>query len=93
MPNVIAGLLIGLASDTWLPRVLIPFGWGVIFCIYTAIARRDKRDAFVSQAGIRGQKAKAGMSHTQAFYFVEYATAALTSLVFSVVAGAIKALF
>ncbi len=93
MPNVLAGVLIGFVNDTWPARILIPFGWGVIFCIYTSITRRDKIDAFVAQGEMRGQKAKGGMSHAQAFYFIEYATATTTSLIFSVVAGAIKALF
>jgi hypothetical protein len=93
IPNMLVGILIGLANDTWLPRLIIPFGWGVIFCIYTAIASRDKQDAFVSQAERRGRKAKGSMSHIQAFYLVEYATATSTSLVFSVIAGAIKAFF
>ena len=93
MPNVIAGVMIGLVNDTWLARILIPFGWGAVFCIYSAFGRGDKRDAFVTQALHRGQTAMAGMTHGQAFYFIEYATATTTSLVFSIITGAIKAFF
>jgi len=93
MPNAIAGVLIGLVNDAWLARVLAPFGWGAVFCIYTSITRRDQLDASVAQGEMRGRKARGRMSHAQAFYFIEYATATTTSLIFSVVAGAIKALF
>jgi hypothetical protein len=90
MPNVIAGILIGAVNDTWLSRVLIPFGWGVIFCIFKSIMRRDEIDAFIASRG--NQKAKWGMSTAQANYFIEYATATTTALFFSVIAGAVKAL-
>jgi len=92
-PNVIAGILIGIANDMWLARLTVPFIWGIVFCIYTSIFRRDKRDVFIANAEMRDRKAKWGMSHTQAFYFVEYMTAAFTSLVFSIISGFIKGLF
>ena len=92
-PNVIAGILIGIANDTWLARLIAPFMWGVVFCFYTSIVRRDKRDAFISNAKMRDKKAKWGISHVQAFYFVEYMTASFTSLFFSIISGFIKELF
>ena len=93
MPNAIAGVLIGIANDSWLPRLIIPFIWGVVFCVYTSIARQAKREEFIVQAVMREQKAKWGMSPTQAFYFTEYGTATVTSLIFSIIAGGIKLLF
>lgn len=92
-PNVIAGILIGIANDTWFARLIIPFIWGVVFCIYTSIVRRDKRDAFIANAEMHDKKAKWGMSHVQAFYFVEYMTASFISLFFSLISGFIKGLF
>ncbi len=79
-PNLIASVLIGIASDTWLKRLIIPFGWGVVFCVYTSIFRRDERDIYIADHKIFDHKAWWGMSHLQAFYFVEYMTASLTSL-------------
>jgi len=92
-PNVIAGILIGIVSDTWLARLIAPFIWGVVFCIYTSIARQDERDAFITNMEIHDKKVKLGMSHVEAFYFVEYMTASFTSLFFSVISGFIKGLF
>ncbi len=92
-PNVIAGMLIGIVNDTWLTRSTVPFIWGIVFCIYTSIVRRDKRDTFIANAKMHDRKAKWGMSSVQAFYFVEYMTATFTSLVFSIISGFIKGLF
>ena len=92
-PNIIAGILIGVASDTWLIRLIVPFVWGIVFCVNTSIFRREKRDEMVAKAERLDRKAKLGMSHAQAFYFVEYGTASFTSLLFSVISGFIKGLF
>ena len=35
--NVIAGILIGWFNDIWLARLLVPFGWGVVWCTYKFI--------------------------------------------------------
>lgn len=91
--NVIAGILIGVFNDTWLARLVVPFVWGIVFCIYISILGRKRRDAFIAKAEMNGRKAKWGMSHLQAFYFVEYMTAILTSLAFSAISGLIKGLF
>lgn len=92
-PNVLAGILIGIANDTWLARLVIPFVWGIVFCFYASFSWRDRREAFVAHQRSLGRKVKWGMSPIQAFYFVEYMTGSFTSLIFSVISGAIKALF
>ena len=89
--NVIAGILIGIANDTWLARIIVPFGWGIVFCIYASIARRKKKEVFIENPENSGRDAMFGMSHGQAFYFVEYMTATFTSLAFSIISGIIKA--
>jgi len=91
-PNLIAGVLIGIANDTWGARLIVPFVWGIVFCVYTSLFGRDKRDIFIAQKKNLNHKLKWGMSPIQAFYFVEYMTATSTSLIFSVVSGAIKGL-
>ncbi len=91
--NVLAGILIGAFNDTWLARLLAPFVWGVVFCIYISIVERKRRDAFIAHAEMNDRKARWGMSHMQAFYFTEYMTSTLTSLTFSIISGFIKGLF
>ena len=88
--NVIAGILIGIANDTWFARLIIPFVWGLAFCIYISILGTGRRDAFIAKAEVHGRKLKWGMSPVQAFYCMEYITASFTSLAFSVLSGAIN---
>ena len=92
-PNVIAGILIGIANDTWLARLIIPFIWGIVFFFYASFFGRARKDSFVAHQESLGRKAKWGMSPNQAFYFVGYMTASFTSLIFSLISGAIKSLF
>jgi len=89
--NVIAGVLIGTISNFWLPRILIPFAWGLMFLVYVLVVERKRRDIFIREKG--DKKAKCGMSSAQAFYFVEYLTATTTTLILSVISGGIKELF
>lgn len=92
-PNVIAGILIGITNDSWFARIIVPFVWGIVFCIYVSVFRRDRRDAYITNAILREVKAKWGMSHIQAFYFIEYMTAVSTSLFFSIISGFIRGIF
>ena len=93
IPNVLAGIFIGIANDAWLSRLIIPFGWGIIFCIYRSFTAQNEKNHFIAKGQeIHGKKSKWGMSHSQSFYFVEYMTATSTSLVFSAIAGMVKGL-
>jgi hypothetical protein len=85
--------IIGIANDSWFARLLIPFVWGIVFCFFASFLKRDRRDTFIAHQRSLDRKAKWGMSPIQAFYFVEYMTASFTSLVFSLISGAIKSLF
>jgi len=89
--NVIAGILIGVFSDSWRVRVIISLVWGIIFCLYVTIAERRRQGAFLAEK--KGQKAKWGMSPLQAFYFIEYTTSVSTALPIALLSGWIKGLF
>ena len=89
-PNLIAGILIGIACHKWGTRLIIPFAWGVVFCVYASIFEKSKRDVTIAYKKHLNRKLKWGMSPTHVFYFGEYVTATFTSLIFSVLAGTIK---
>jgi len=93
MLSLIAGILIGIANETWIQRLIIPFIWGIVYCIYTSILRRDRLNEYVKNVEARGGELKWRMSPVQAFYFVEYVTAVLTSLTFSLITGVFTELF
>jgi len=88
--NLIAGILIGMACHKWGERLIGPFAWGIVFCVYTSIFEKGKRDVTIAYKQHVNGKFKWGMSPSQVFYFTEYVTATLISLVFSSLTGAIK---
>lgn len=92
-PNVLAGILIGIANDNWFARIIAPFIWGAVFCVYVSIVRRVQRDAFIADAEMHNRELRGGMSPLLAFYFIEYMTASSTALLFSILSGFIKGLF
>lgn len=89
--NVIAGILIGIANDEWIARLIVSFAWGIVFVIYASIFRQQNRDTFIAQN--LGRRAMWGMSSGVAFYFVEFMTAVITSMIFSVLAGIVRTVF
>jgi len=89
-PNLIAGLLIGIVCDEWGERLISPFAWGILFCIYSAIFERAKDNISTADKRSLNYKVKWGMSFRQAFFFVKYITATFTSFIFAMLAGAIK---
>jgi hypothetical protein len=90
LPNVIAGILIGIVNDLWVPRLIIPFGWGFVFCFYQSFFSSNRRAAFIEDAQSLDRPLKFGMNPRTGFYFVEYCTAVSTSVLFSVISGLIK---
>ena len=88
-PNVIAGILISIGNKSWLARFLVPFIWGIVYCFYLFKLKREQIYNYVELSKTHNRPAKWGMSHLQAFYFIEYMTALSTSLVFSIISGVI----
>ncbi len=35
-PNVIAGVMVGIAADTWLVTIVSAIGWPLVFCLSKA---------------------------------------------------------
>jgi hypothetical protein len=85
--NVIAGILIGIANHTLLGRIIAPFFWGIVFCMYTIILHKDRYDYYVATHD--AETHRWGWKPGFAFFQIEYVTAAVTSLVFSLLAGLI----
>ena len=92
-PNLIAGLLIGIANDSWLAVISVCFIWSLIFCVYVSVLDTGRKTATISHFESADRKPMWGMSHTAAFYFIEFNTALTTSLLIASVAFAVKRLF
>jgi hypothetical protein len=91
--NVVAGIFIGIANDSWLARLFIPFIWGIIFCVCSFIFNKEEQEKIIEKTKLINKKRKFGLTNVQAFYFVEYMTATSTAFIFSVISGLIIGLF
>ena len=69
--NVIAGILIGWATDGWSVRLAAPFLWGVGQCLRLWITSAHR--TFHLNKGSAGQRW--GLTDAAAFYVIEYGTA------------------
>ncbi|MDP9203661.1 MAG: hypothetical protein M3P26_17290 [Gemmatimonadota bacterium] len=76
-PNVIAGILIGIANDSWVTVLGAAAVWPFVFCIYVSIMDRSRREATVASFAHRGRHLVAG-SPILTFYVIEFATALAT---------------
>ncbi len=90
-PNLIAGVLIGIVNDGWLPVLGASAVWPLIFCAYVSIADRARRDATVAQFAARGRRLLMG-SPILTFYAGEFVTALLTALPVALLAHGLKRL-
>ena len=84
-PNVIAGILIGIINDLWVARIIIPFLWGIAWCLYQWVLGGEK----ITNRNI----VRWNLSGSQAFYLIEYLTATTTALAFSLFSGIIAKAF
>lgn len=79
--NIIAGILIGVLSKTWIFCLLTPFIWGLIHCIYGYILKlHDNLMVASTTAG----------HPIISYYFARYTTGSLTSLLFSFITYLVK---
>lgn len=90
-PNVIAGILIGVANDRWVTVLGAVAVWPFVFCIYVFIIDRARREAAVASFAQHGRRLVVG-SPTLTFYIIEFATALATALPVALFAHALKRL-
>ncbi len=87
--NALAGIVIGWFNDAWSLRLVAPFVWGLVWCLrgWVTSAHRTFR------LNERSAGQRWGLSDASAFYVIEYGTAVITSMFFSVAVGGLRALF
>lgn len=88
-PNVIAGILIGIANDGWLTVMEATVIWPFVFCLYVSIVERARMIAAVASLSERGRHLIGG-SPALTFYAIEFATALTTALPIALLAHALK---
>ncbi len=78
-PNVIAGVMVGIAADTWLITIISAIGWPFVFCMYVALQDRSRRDMTIDAFRHRSERLLLG-SPILTFYAIEFSTALVTAL-------------
>lgn len=89
IPNVLAGLLIGIVNTSWVAVLLACLVWPLVFCAYVSIVDSARRNATVADFRARGRRLVFG-SPALSFYAIEFFTALMTSLLVACVAHFIK---
>lgn len=79
--NVIAGGLIGWFVSSILGKVAACVAWSVAFCVWRTMS--GARDEYSDWAHSTGRPAPRSGSVTRDFYFIEFMTALVTSLIFA----------
>jgi hypothetical protein len=85
--NLVAGIVIGITSDLWFSRLVLPILWGIAFYgVRWVLARRQHRP-FLPSIHLKGRKQ--GLSATPWFqsYYVQFLRGIGTSMAFSVMTG------
>ena len=78
MPNVIAGILIGIANTPYIAVLVTSAGWGIIFLVYSIL----RRSPWITASVYKGRAHK-GWGTTRAWsmaLLIEFATATTTAV-------------
>ncbi len=88
-PNVVAGIMIGLASTGWFETLGGSALWPLVFCAYVSITDSARRDATVAGFAERGHHLFL-RSAVLTFYGIEFLTALSTALPVAVLTHLVK---
>ncbi len=100
-PNIIAGILIGIAGVSWLAVALASVIWGFVWCACQSILHTRRRDQFIlhlaairSQAESERRPLSFSLRHPRiSYYRIEYFTALFTSGFYAIFTFTLKNLF
>ena len=84
IPNVLAGILIGVAVNAWGELLVSCVGWSFVFCAHVWIAEHQRAEFTISEMKTRAHRLLFG-SPAMTFCAVEWVTALTTSLAVSAV--------
>ena len=89
IPNVIAGVLIGIANTGWIEVLGSALVWPAIYCLFVLYSERARVEAKVAQFR---ENAKKLIFHSPVvtFYTIEFITALFTALPVACVTFLIK---
>ena len=88
MPNVIAGILIGIGNDSWTTVIGVSFVWGVVWIVWAIVRNSEWLQANV-QRGMVDKEWSKPRAYVMSLS-IEYVTAVITVLPISCITFLIK---
>lgn len=94
IPNVLAGVLIGVVSSSWTEIALSSVVWPVIYCIYVWILEQHRVRHSSAAFNMRGNPNRLLFgSGVATFWAIEFVTALSTAGLVATIAFAVKRVF
>lgn len=91
--NIVIGIVIGLANESWVAVIIVPFIWGFVYLAYLSIVHVEEKDRFVKfHTEINSLNYK-GVPFGVMYYVLRYSRATIISLLFALLTYLIKSLF
>lgn len=92
VPNVVAGVLIGLVNTGWVEIIGSALIWSVIYCFYVSITEQPRVEVTLSQYRKSARKLFF-RSPAATFYSIEFVTALFTALPVACLTFLVKKVF
>jgi hypothetical protein len=89
IPNVIAGIMIGVVIHSLIALTLISLCWAGVFCVYISVLDKEYVGSSIHSIKDRGQRLFFN-SPRLTFYSVVYSTALVISLLFGIITYGLK---
>jgi len=92
IPNVVAGILIGIENSSWLEVFVVSLIWPIVLCVYISLRDMGRMHATIVQFRERAQRLLFN-SPTATFFAVEFVTAFFTAMPVALITYGIKRVF
>jgi hypothetical protein len=89
IPNIIAGILIGVLIHSAIAFAMISLGWAAVFCVGISVFDKGYVGSSIQKINDRGQRLFWGSPRLN-FYVIVYSTALSTTVFFGVLTYGIK---
>ena len=92
IPNVVAGILIGVANTSWAGTLVSSLVWPAIYCLYVSLVEKPRMQATITDFRARAKRLLFN-SPIGTFYAMESTTALFTALPIACIVFLIKGAF
>lgn len=90
--NIIAGIVIGMFNEPFLPIIIVSMVWGVVFAYYSTRFDKEPFKKYMSIVEQKKQEPKY-RTHKRDFFLLQFKTAFVQSLPFALAIGLLGMIF